>query len=161
YVRASAFLISGIKPGQSLETTVGVAKACSFVINLLTLPIFYAFARRRFGALVAIWSMAVLAVLPVHAIYAGFVLRESLVALSAILAVWPLSETWTAPPGSRSVWGWALLAGLFAGLAILARTTGLALVAAAGAHALLRLVRRCLGAFLVWAAVALLVILPW
>ena len=32
--------------------------------------------------------MAVLAVLPVHAIYAGFVLRESLVVLMSILAVW-------------------------------------------------------------------------
>ena len=38
--------------------------------------------------------MAVLAVLPVHAIYAGFVLRESLVALMSILAVWTLTEVW-------------------------------------------------------------------
>ena len=42
--------------------------------------------RRRSGA------MAVLAVLPVHAIYAGFVLRESLVALTAILAIWTLDR---------------------------------------------------------------------
>ena len=76
--------------------------------------------------------MAVLAVLPVHAIYAGFVLRESLVALTALLAVWTLTETWNTPPASRRVWAWAVLAGLCGGLAILARNTGLALVAAAG-----------------------------
>ena len=40
--------------------------------------------------------MAALAVLPVHAIYAGFVLRESLVALTSILAVWALTEVWHA-----------------------------------------------------------------
>ena len=50
YVRAVAFRLAGIVPGQSLEATVGVAKACSFVLNLLTLPALYLFARRRFGA---------------------------------------------------------------------------------------------------------------
>jgi 4-amino-4-deoxy-L-arabinose transferase-like glycosyltransferase len=161
YVRAAAFRLSGIEPGQSLETTVGVAKACSFVTNLLTLPVLYLFVRRRFGPEVAIGAMAVLAVLPVHAIYAGFVLRESLVALTAILAVWTLCEAWNSPAVSGLVWGWALLAGLCAALAILARNTGMALVAALGVHALFRLGRRRLGALLVWASVALLVILPW
>jgi hypothetical protein len=161
YVRAAAFRLAGIEPGQSLETTVGVAKACSFLINLLTLPVLYLFARRRFGTEVAIWAMAVLAVLPVHAIYAGFVLRESLVALTSVLAVWTLCETWNAPERSSRIWAWALLAGLSAGLAILARNTALALVAAAGLHAIFRLGRRHPGAFLTWAAVALLVILPW
>ena len=89
--------------------------------------------------------MAVLAVLPVHAIYAGFVLRESLVALTALLAVWTLTEVWNTPPASRRVWAWAALAGLCGGLAILARNTGLALVAAAGLHAVFRLGRGRLG----------------
>ena len=53
------------------------------------------------------------------------------------------------------------MAGLCAGLAILARNTGLALVAAAGLHAVFRLGRRRPGPFLVWCATALLVILPW
>ena len=89
YLRAAARSGSpAIVPGQSLEATVGVAKACSFVLNLLALPALYGFARRRFGPEIGLASMAVLAVLPVHAIYAGFVLRESLVALTAILAVW-------------------------------------------------------------------------
>ena len=42
--------------------------------------------------------MAALAILPVHAIYAGFVLRESLVALMSILAVWTLCEVFHAEP---------------------------------------------------------------
>lgn|GEM_PF-1846760 len=161
YVRALCFRLAGIDPGQSLETTVGVAKACSFAVNLVTLPLLYLFGRRRFGREVGLGAMAVLAVLPVHAIYAGFVLRESLVALTALLAVWTLTETWNTPPASRRVWAWAALAGLCGGLAILARNTGLALIAAAGLHAVFRLGRGRLGAFLLWAATVLLVILPW
>ena len=161
YVRALCFRLAGIDPGQSLETTVGVAKACSFLVNLVTLPLLYLFGRRRFGPEVGLGAMAVLAVLPVHAIYAGFVLRESLVALTALLAVWTLTETWNTPPASRRVWAWAALAGLCGGLAILARNTGLALIAAAGLHAVFRLGRGRLGAFLLWAATVLLVILPW
>jgi hypothetical protein len=105
--------------------------------------------------------MAALAVLPVHAIYAGFVLRESLVALTALLAVWSLTETWNTPPASGRVWAWGALAGLCGGLAILARNTGLALIAAGGLHAVFHLGRRRFGAFLLWAATVLLVILPW
>ena len=78
-MRAVAFRLAGPGPDSSLESRLVVAKACSFVLNLLALPALYVFARRRFGCRVAIWAMAVLAVLPVHAIYAGFVLRESLV----------------------------------------------------------------------------------
>ena len=95
------------------------AKACSFILNLLALPALYVFARRRYGCRVAIWTMAVLAVLPVHAIYAGFVLRESLVALTSILAVWTLTEVWHAEPGRRAIWAWAVAAGLCGGLAVL------------------------------------------
>ncbi len=161
YVRALSFRLAGIDPAESLETTVGVAKACSFVTNLATLPLLYVFGRRRFGREVGLWAMAALAVLPVHAIYAGFVLRESLVALTALLAVWSLTEVWNAPPGSRGVWAWAALAGLCGGLAILARNTGLALIAAAGLYSVFRLGRRQIGVFLLWAAVVLLVVLPW
>ena len=110
-----------------------VAKACSFVLNLLALPALYGFARRRFGPRVALGAMAVLAVLPVHAIYAGFVLRESLVVLTSILAVWTLTEVWQAESRrARRAWAWPALAGLCGGLAILARNTALALLAAAG-----------------------------
>ena len=49
YLLAGAFRLAGIEPLQSLESTVGVAKACSFVLNLLCLPALYVFARRRFG----------------------------------------------------------------------------------------------------------------
>jgi hypothetical protein len=160
YLRALTFRLAGIVPGDSLETTVGVAKACSFALNLLALPALYGFARRRFGPAIGLASMAVLAVLPVHAIYAGFVLRESLVALTAILAIWALTETWNATD-RRSSWAWALVAGLCGGLAILSRNTGLALIAAAGLHALLRMVRKRPGPLVLWAATVFLVILPW
>src|SRR5262245_20729142 len=104
--------------------------------------------------------MAVLAVLPVHAIYAGLVLRESLEALTAILAIWALTETWNSRD-SRAAWAWAFVAGLCGGMAILARNTGLALIAAAGIHALVRMVRRRRGPLLVWSATIVLVILQW
>ena len=70
-------------------------------------------------------------ILPVHAIYAGFILRESLVALVSIVAVWTLTEVLHAQTG-RQAFAWALAAGASGGLAVLARTTGLALLAAAG-----------------------------
>ena len=49
----------------------------------------------------------------------------SLVALTALLAIWTLSEVWAALPGGRGVWIWAFLSGLCCGMAILARNTGL------------------------------------
>ena len=67
-----AFRIAGLGADSSPQARLVVAKACSFVLNLLALPALYVFARRRYGCRVAIWTMAVLAVLPVHAIYAGF-----------------------------------------------------------------------------------------
>ena len=115
YVRATAFRIAGLGPESPVEARLVAAKACSFIINLLALPALYVFARRRYGCRVAIWSMAVLAVLPVHAIYAGFVLRESLVALTSILAVWTLSEVLHADPSRRAIWAWAVAAGLCGG----------------------------------------------
>jgi hypothetical protein len=161
YVRSLTFRLAGIVPGENLEQTAGVAKACSFTINLLTLPLIYVFGRRRFGPQIGLGAMGLLAILPAHAIYAGYVLRESLVAATALLAIWPLSETWAAQAGSRRIWFWAFVSGLCGGLAILARNTGLALVAAAGLHAVYHLGRSRKGPLLLWAVMVLLVITPW
>jgi hypothetical protein len=161
YVRALAFRLAGLGQSAPLEARLAVAKACSFLLNLLALPALYVFARRRYGCRVAIWAMAVLAVLPVHAIYAGLVLRESLVALLSILAVWTLTEVCRALPDRRSVWGWAVAAGLCGGLTVLARTTGLALLAAAGLFALAAGGRKRVGPLLLSAMIAALVTLPW
>ena len=132
YVRALAFRLAGLAPDSPIEVAITAAKACSFILNLLCLPALYGFARRRFDARVALGAMAALAMLPVHAIYAGFVLRESLVALTSILAVWTLTEVWTLRTGRKAVWVWAVVAGLLGGLAVMSRTTGLALLAGAG-----------------------------
>ena len=79
--------------------------------------------------------MAVLAVLPVHAIYAGFELRESLVALIEPRGRRASDRVWAAPGCSR--YGWAIAAGLFTGLAILSRNTAMALAAACGLYGLI------------------------
>ena len=159
YVRAAAYRLVGVEPGASLDATVAVGKGTSFVLNLLAFPALYGLARRRFGARVALVSIGVLAVLPVHAIYAGFVLRESLVALTAILAVWTIVEVWNSARGRAAI-PWALAAGVCGGLSILARNTGMAIVAASGLNALVRLRRRPL-LILLWTALVLLVIAPW
>ena len=159
YVLAGAYRVLGVEPGKSLEATVGVAKGVSFVSSLLALPAVYVFGRRRFDREVGLGAMAFLAVLPVHAIYGGFALRESLVALTSVLAVWTLTEVWSAD--RRAAWGWALAAGVCAGLAILARNTALALMAGAGLFGFVRHWRRCLGPMLLWGVVLLLVIAPW
>ena len=161
YVRALAFRIAGLGRNASLDARIVAAKGCSFILNLLALPALYVFARRRYGPAIALWSMAALAVLPVHAIYAGFILRESLVALMSILAVWTLTEVWHAARAGPSIWAWAVTAGLCGGLAVLARTTGLALLAAAGLYALVAHGRQRPGALVLWAGVAALVCLPW
>jgi 4-amino-4-deoxy-L-arabinose transferase-like glycosyltransferase len=161
YVRAAAYRIAGLGPGASLDARIRAAKACSFVLNLLALPAIYTFARRRYGPRIGIWAMGALAVLPVHAIYAGFILRESLVALLAILAVWTLTEVAHAEPGRWPVWAWAVAAGLCGGLAVMARMTGLAILAGAGLCAIVTWGRQRAGALLVWAAVAAAVCAPW
>lgn len=158
YVLALAYRLTGVTPGASLEATVAVDKGLSFLLNLLCLPALYAFARRRFGRDVALGAMALLAILPVHAIYAGFDLRESLVALTSILAVWFLTEVW-ASGGSRC-WGWAVAAGLAGGAAILARNTALALLAASGLYGLIAH-RRKIGPMIVWGVVVAATIAPW
>ena len=163
YVLAGAYTLLRIEPGRSLETTVAVAKGVSFALNLLTLPALYGMARRRYGREVALGAMAVLSVLPVHVLYAGFGLRESLVVLTSILAVWTLTEVWNSGPGprSRSAWGWAIVAGVAGGLAILARNTALALLAASGLFGLLAHGRRRFGPLMVWGVVLVAVISPW
>ena len=131
---AIATRLLGFGPDSPVQARIAIAKGCSFLFNILCLPALYVFARRRYDPRVALGAMAALAVLPVHAIYAGFELRESLVALTSILAVWALSEVCIAAPGGKAIWGWALAAGLCGGLAVMARTTALALLAGGGLY---------------------------
>lgn len=158
---ALATRLLGFGPDSSIEMRIAIAKGCSFVFNILCLPALYVFARRRYNSTVALASMAALAVLPVHAIYAGFILRESLVALMSILAVWALSEVCIAIPGRRAIWGWALLAGLCGGLAVMARSTGFALLAGGGLYCVVTAGWRRYVALLVCALVAAIVCTPW
>ena len=159
YLLAGAYRALGIEPGPDLERTFAPAKGLSFVANLLTLPALYWVARRRFGRDVALGAMAVLAVLPVHAIYAGFEIRESLVGLTSVLAVGALVEVWDGR--NDRPWAWAALAGILGGLAILARHTTLALMAATGLYGLAMHGRKAWGPLVAWGAVLLAVIAPW
>lgn len=159
YLLAAVYRLIGVVPLASLEATFAVAKGTSFLLNLLTLPVLYAFARRWFGGTVALGTMAVAAVLPVHVIYAGFALRESLVALTSVVAVDLVVEMIRAR--DRSVWGWALAAGVAGGLAILARNTAMALVAACLLATLLGRGRRAFGPLVVYGAALAVVITPW
>jgi len=160
YALAGAFRLLGVVPGQPLEATVAVAKGVSFLFSLAALPVVYGFGRRRFDPNVGLGAMAVLAVLPVHVIYAGFALRESLVALTTLAAVWGVTEVWAAR-GVRAAWGWGVAAGLMTGLAILARNTAMAVAAGVGLFALARHGRRRLGPLLTGGAVTAAVIAPW
>jgi 4-amino-4-deoxy-L-arabinose transferase-like glycosyltransferase len=81
--------------------------------------------------------------------------------LLSILAVWALTEVLHAETGRRAIWAWSLAAGLCAGLAILSRTTALALVVAVGLFGLLTHGRRRLGPLLLWGITAAAVCLPW
>jgi hypothetical protein len=151
----------GFGADSPLLARLAIAKGCSFLFNILCLPALYIFARRRYDPRVALVAIAALAVLPVHAIYAGFELRESLVALMSILAVWALSEVCVAAPGGLAIWGWALAAGLCGGLAVMARTTALALLAGGGLYCAVTAGRRRYLALLAGALAAALVCLPW
>ncbi len=159
YLLSCVFRVLGIVPGEDLTATFAVAKGTSFVLNLLTLPVLYAFARRRYGPGVALGAMAALAVMPLHALYAGFGLRESLVALTSVLVAWFLVETLVAEGGAA--WAWAFAAGLAGGLAILARNTAMALLAAAGLAAMGAHGLRKLGPLVLWGVVTLGMIAPW
>jgi len=159
YLLAGTYRVLGIEPGPDLERTFAPAKGLSFACNLLTLPALYWVARRRFGRDVALGAMALLAVLPVHALYAGFEIRESLVGLTSVLAVGALAEVWDGR--NRRPWAWAILAGFLGGLAILARHTTLALMAAAGLYGLAVHGRKAWGPLVAWGVVLLAVIAPW
>lgn len=160
YVLGAVFRVSGVDPARDLVLAVGVAKGLSFVAGLLALPVVYLFGRRRFDADVGLGAMALLAVLPVHAIYAAFTIRESLVALTALLAVWTLTEVWSSPT-ARGAWGWAVVAGVCGGLAVLGRNTAMALLGGAGLFGLLMHGRRRLGPTLLWVAVVAAITAPW
>jgi hypothetical protein len=155
---AGAYHVLGIRPGESIEATFAVAKGLSFVLNLATLPVLYFFARRRFSAEIALQSMAVLAVLPVHALYAGLELRESLVVLITLLAVGSFVEM-TAETRYRMLW--AIGSGLFTGLAILSRNTAMATAAACGLYGFATARARILTPLFVWGIVTGMVISPW
>ena len=159
YLLAAAYRVSGIEPGDSIEATFAVSKGVSFALNLLTLPVVYLFARRRFGAELALGAMAVLAVLPVHAVYAGFGLRESLVTLMSVLAFGTLLEAWEAR-GSAGL-ALAVASGAFMGLTILSRNTGMAMAAACGVFGLFVDRGRKIPFMLAWGITVLVVIAPW
>lgn len=157
---ALAFRLRGASPFRSVEATAAIAKGTSFVFDLAALPLLYLFARRRFNAETAFWSLAALAFLPVHVIYAGFGLRESLTAFTSLLAVWTATEAWAAE--GRSLWIRSLAGGIAAGLAILSRNTAMALAAAVALAWLpARRGRFAIASLLVWAVAALVVVAPW
>ena len=159
YVLAGAFRVVGVVPGDAVEPTFAVAKGTSFVLNLLCLPALYGLARRVHGREAGLLAMALVAILPVHALYAGFALRESLVALTSIVAVWLLVETWQAA-GARGMIC-AVAAGVAAGLAILARNTAAVLLVTCAVYGLVAVGRSRGPAMGVWATAALATIAPW
>jgi 4-amino-4-deoxy-L-arabinose transferase-like glycosyltransferase len=159
YVVAGAYRLVGVVPGASLEATFAVAKGTSFVLNLLCLPALYGLARRLYGRETGLATMWLLAILPVHAIYAGFELRESLVVLTSILSVWGIVEMWRARGGQAIAW--AVAAGAAGGLAILARNTAMALLAACAVYGVLVHWRTHRVAMGIWAVAVAATISPW
>lgn len=159
YVLAGAYRLTGVVPGEELESTFAVAKGTSFLINVLTLPFFYGIVRMWRGHGVALASMAALAILPVHALYAGMALRESLVALISLLAAAGMVCVCLAT-GMRG-WLWAIPAGVAGGLSILARNTSMVLVAVLGLVGLRARGMRRIGPLLLWGMLVLAVITPW
>lgn len=160
YVLAGTYRLIGVVPGREVDHSVTVAKMVSFLASVLGLPAIYGFGRRRYDRATGLGAMALLAVLPVHVIYAGFALRESLVALTSILGVWALTEVWSVRSNSAA-WMWAIVAGALGGLAILSRNTALVILAGAGLFGLIRHGRRRLGPLLLWGTVLVVVIAPW
>ena len=102
-----------------------------------------------------------LAVLPVHAIYAGFVLRESLVALMSILAVWTLTEVLHADPGRRAIWAWAVAAGCAAAWPCCRARPRWHCWRPRASSPSSRTADRRFGPLLLWGAIAAVVCLPW
>ncbi len=151
---------AGIGPGKDLEFTFGVAKGASFAFNMLTLPCLYFWVRRRISPEAALPTVALAAILPVHAIYAGFELRESLVGLTTVLAVWLTHEMMDAEKLAKRI-AFAIPGGLACGAAILARNTAMVVVACLGLWLLLAGGKRALALVPVWAAAVLVTIAPW
>ena len=130
-----------------------MAKGVSFAASLLALPAVYGFGRRRFDREVGLGAMAVLAVLPVHAIYAGFALRESLVALTSVARrldadrglVGPTPRDGLGLGGRRGrlARGWRSWRG----------TRRWRSMAGAGLYGLVAHGRRCLGPLVLWGVV--------
>ncbi|MFM7128309.1 MAG: ArnT family glycosyltransferase, partial [bacterium] len=151
---------AGIGPEKSLEFSFGLAKGLSFILNLMTLPCLYFYVRRCISKTAALPTMALAAILPVHAIYAGFELRESLVGLTSVVAVWLVHEMLLAGSARKRLLI-AIPAGICAGLAILSRNTAMALVAWLGLWLLWQGRGRLVLPGILWGAVALAVITPW
>jgi len=159
YALAAAYRFTGVVPGASMDSTFAVAKGFSFLLNLMCLPLLYWFVRRNWNQAVALGSLALLAVLPVHAIYAGFELRESLVAFTSLLALTLLCELLR--ESGRTAWLWALPAGLLAGSAMLARDTMLVLMGALYLYALFGWRKTHVLPLMLAGAAALAVVAPW
>lgn len=151
---------AGIGPEIAPEFTFGVAKAVSFSFNLITLPCLYFWVRRRIDPQSALPAVALAAVLPVHAIYAGFELRESLVGLTTVLAVWFTHELIEAGSGRKRI-AFALAGGLACGAAILSRNTAMVVVLSLGIWLTFAGGRKSLPFVPIWSAAVLLTIAPW
>ncbi len=160
FVLAGAYRLLGVEPGADLQTTVAVAKSVSFTFNVLTLPLMYFMARRWFGARVGLWSLGVAAILPVHVVYAGMVLRESLVGFFGLLTLGLALEALTSSTLRRGL-VFAALAGLCGGLMILGRNTGLAWMAAIGTFGLVVGRARAIAPLTVMTLLCLVTIAPW
>lgn len=160
YLLGGLFRVTGVTAGTGVEELAARARGLSLAFNLGCLPLLYILAKRVHGERVAWGATAVLALLPVHAIYGAFELRESVAGFTAVLAVMLTRESWWAR-GGRGMWGYAVLGGMAMGLAILARNTGMALAAAAAVHGLIRHGRRWRGAVLAWAGSLGFAIAPW
>lgn len=151
---------SGIGPGKNLEITFGLAKGLSFIFNLMTLPVLYYYVRRCVSASAALPAVALAAILPVHVIYAGMELRESLVGLTSVLAVWLAHEFLDARTLKRKIL-LAILAGVASGLAILSRNTAMVLVLCLGLWLLWYGGKKQFALMPVWAGCVVVVIAPW
>ncbi|MFO0909301.1 MAG: glycosyltransferase family 39 protein [Isosphaeraceae bacterium] len=160
YLLGTVYRVAGVETKARIETLFGLAKGLSFLLNLLALPALYGLARRHAGRDVALTAMLLLAVFPVHAIYAGFALRESLVALTSILAVWGFLEVIQVRT-QRVAWFLAVPAGVLGGLAILSRNTAMALLAGCVLYAMLGPGRRRAGPIFLWGLLVTVTIVPW
>ena len=144
-----------------VEARLVAAKACSFILNLLALPALYVFARRRYGCRVAIWTMARSGRSSGPCDLCRIRAAREPGGADVDSGGLDADRGLHAEPGRRAIWAWAVAAGSAAGLAVLSRTTALALLAAAGLFAVVVHGRRRFGPLLLWGAIAAVVCLPW